>query len=681
MAEGAAAFSGVLEVAGGGGDGSLIPILRFDIAESYNAGWQGRVVLAQRVAPGTSSGSFMTSMMGKGAIPGASASVHLTYRAAGAGEASERVVRTWPVGLGAIEPLETLESDVVACTLQVMDPVTYLTDRPIWGAYRACSVGEMVGGALSMAAGGNGKPTLTPAMPGLPAVTLTTAYRGSLDWVEYAIAVGRPLGEWLGEVAGLLGLRMEMTGTATGDVGVHVTDMRVTGESIAVRLPGASGTDIPVNVTGVYGQPSPPIRAAVLDDITQGVFHRVGGGSVGMVVEGLGVDADEVAARMVAAKRGRDAEMFTVSATTGTPVFRPGRVAVFNEPIRGVARWQVAGARHVLAGQSYENAVTLFDADIPWVPKQPVPGPDVVVPAVVDGGEDVPYHQPVPRDRMGRIPVRFSFLPAETAEEASARSHADSNEDGVVDQSDFGPGEFADTVHWEAEVEALRAGELDDLFPGAEDGELTDVELESRRERAERRRGAHRYLAFAELQTRQEADRDMDGHVTRRDALVSDDLRKALSDEDTRALLEQWQDSVTQGTLGEDFPDLGEDDLALVAEYGGLFGPDDQDDPDVRRAIADANAAAEKWPARLPLPVVNPMAGGLHGFIPSHRQGDACRVAVHGPFAADVVGFQYRDDRPINPEIERATAGLVVEHDQGSAWSGFVFRPTEELDP
>ena len=54
-----------------------------------------------------------------------------------------------------------------------------------------------------------------------------------------------------------------------------------------------------------------------------------------------------------------------------------------------------------------------------------------------------------------------------------------------------------------------------------------------------------------------------------------------------------------------------------------------------------------------PLALLLPMAGALHGFVPGHRHGDICRVLVHHPFAAEVLGAQYRDDRRINTEFRR----------------------------
>ncbi|MCY4430024.1 MAG: hypothetical protein OXC11_06470, partial [Rhodospirillales bacterium] len=73
------------------------------------------------------------------------------------------------------------------------------------------------------------------------------------------------------------------------------------------------------------------------------------------------------------------------------------------------------------------------------------------------------------------------------------------------------------------------------------------------------------------------------------------------------------------------------------------------------------------------------MAAALHGFIVGPREGDPCRVAVHSPFSAEIVGFQYRNDRKINEDLSTSVAGLVVEHNYAQAWSGLVFRRTGDM--
>ena len=74
------------------------------------------------------------------------------------------------------------------------------------------------------------------------------------------------------------------------------------------------------------------------------------------------------------------------------------------------------------------------------------------------------------------------------------------------------------------------------------------------------------------------------------------------------------------------------------------------------------------------------MAGAMHSFMTGHRQGDICRVAVHDPFTAEIVGYQYRDNRAINRDVVGAAAAIVVEHDFRDAWSGIVVRRIEDMD-
>lgn len=84
-------------------------------------------------------------------------------------------------------------------------------------------------------------------------------------------------------------------------------------------------------------------------------------------------------------------------------------------------------------------------------------------------------------------------------------------------------------------------------------------------------------------------------------------------------------------------------------------------------------------PPELMLSVVGPMAGGVHGFVPAHRHGDVCEVAVHHPLAAEVVGFSYSDHRRMNEGLVDLSMGIVASHDE-DAWSGMVFRPGEVVE-
>ena len=89
----------------------------------------------------------------------------------------------------------------------------------------------------------------------------------------------------------------------------------------------------------------------------------------------------------------------------------------------------------------------------------------------------------------------------------------------------------------------------------------------------------------------------------------------------------------------------------------------------------------EEIPApRVSLPIVQPMAGALHGFVPGHRNGDACRVTVHHPFHAEIDGFVYREAQQVygGGSLAPGWAGIIVEHDGADAWSGWTFERGDE---
>ena len=93
---------------------------------------------------------------------------------------------------------------------------------------------------------------------------------------------------------------------------------------------------------------------------------------------------------------------------------------------------------------------------------------------------------------------------------------------------------------------------------------------------------------------------------------------------------------------------------------------------------ADEAGAAARAGTSL-LPVVDPIAGGTHGFVPEHRQGDRCRLAVNSPLDVEVVGFQYDDQRRIRSAVADGSMGIIVDHEP-EAWAGVLFRPDEHDD-
>ena len=707
-----------------------------DMEEGYNTGWRGKVGFTYRVEDGLLGLGNVTSLMfGNDAIPGLPATLHLEIYDPDDSDGPGTGVRIWPSMLTAVSPVRTTDLQTATCHVGLVDPVTFLANRPVWGAYRGESVGRMVGGALSIAAGGDGKPSLEPMLPGLPAVTIVEDCRDDLMELPYSIAAGETLGAWLRLVTGQLGLRIEMSGTAEGGVRVRLSD-RVPGGStpLDMALPASEGggetpevDSARLAITGLTVRPIEPARATVLDDPSRGGFRLTSLGAVGQVCTGVEVSLDEAALRGSFAMEMSRAESLVMDATSRHPLWRPGRLVTLNEAFLTVDTWQVGRVRHRVVGNVYSNTGKLLQGDRTWHPPQAVRRAPRIVSARVDGGRDFLHNEPVPRDELGRIPVKFVFVPTQTAEELLQEAAGDSDGSGYVSLADFSEEEIEDyednQAAWEARVAEYQNGATDELKAlgkkekalEEKEAELTEMEaqllmpeerqmlgkereaLDGERKALDEEREAlnakhdeaRRYMAYKDAKALDQDDRDRDGYLSERDEVISDALSEELSDADKREKLEQEWDRKSEGTLSG----VSEERMELLDEYGALFHPESLELEDgetitlpglpeeeasmSREALEalkdDAEMKSQQWPPRLPLTIVQPMAGTLHGFVPSHRQGDSCRVAVHHPLWAEIVGFQYRHGQSINAQLREAAAGMVVEHDTGDAWTGMVF--------
>ena len=721
-------YRAYLEIPGSGSSSTTlnssttVNMSRLHLDEGYSEGWYGTAQLVANAKPGTTIGigDAFGAVLGNRVIPGRHVIVRLSLITDGTGTNLDgTIVRTWPCVVGGLIPFQAPDDMTKAgCLLHLSDPVTYLGARPIWGAYRAESIGRIVGGALSLAAGGDGKPTLEPILPGLPPVQIVESCREDLDMLPYAVAAGQTLGEWLRDLLGLLGVRVEMLCTTENKVAVMLTDRPPIGQTVNMSLVGSTTTtnDLvpsqstpdttpnpsPIYISGVAGYPSAPLRGGVLDDASLGAFRRFGMlGAVGSVHTGTEIGIEEAFRRSIFGWRARICEEIMATALSRQPGLRPGRRIKLDTAWLNIASWQIAKVAHTVSGGVYDNTAVLFPSNSTetWHPIRPLPKAPRYVSAIVDGGEDHLYLEPIERDRLGRIPITFSFIPTPVGEEAILLATADTDGDGRLTLDDFTATEITEyesnTTFTSGEMEAsYRDGSFDDPYPGKMDEDLTAEELDTRETTRANRESARKYIAYKRAKALDTADTDRDGWVSSRDAIVSETLTPILADDtDREALREQWE-SYDAGTFDTDYPALADDTarLALIEEYGKLFGdPDDADDvedtedtddtsPDYAAAQRDAELAAQRWPPRIPLTVLEPMAGGLHGFLRAHRHGDICRVAVHDPLSAEIIGFQYRADRRINADIVGATAGFVVEHDMRDAWSGIVFRPTRQLE-
>ena len=91
------------------------------------------------------------------------------------------------------------------------------------------------------------------------------------------------------------------------------------------------------------------------------------------------------------------------------------------------------------------------------------------------------------------------------------------------------------------------------------------------------------------------------------------------------------------------------------------------------------NSDDADWSTSMMLGAQTEAGGSTHTVVADHREGDLCRVRVHGPLRAEIVGFVHRDDRAIKESAIGATAAVFVgqEHDE---WEGFAFEPWTHPD-
>ena len=726
------AGSGAGDGTGGGGDGGpsggevaaiatrpdlIVGTRRFKLAslvasEGYNIGWCAHAIFAFGVPGGGASRvDVLATLAWRGLSPGRRAKVNLRVEAEGNDVLHNRTVRAWPCMVSQMVPLDSGDDTRAACRIQLVDPLGYLASREIWGAFRDASASELVGGAIALAAGLDAGPTTEVATAWLPKITVRGRHRDALDVIPYAIAAGESLGEWLARVLGMLGLRAELFAEDGGDTQVvYLTDalahrasyeMHVERDGVDVG-DDERGRDGGISIRSRAAFPGNPLRTALLDDPTQGTPIMLAGyGPIGHVVRAQGADVDEVTERAWHEVRRGSCEALMVRAASGHPGIEPGCTITLNETINLIDRWQVASARHLVSEGAYDNDATLLRADTAWHPPEPEPRGTVIVSAMVDHSDESLFNEPVPRDRLGRINVRFSFLPPPDMQRAYDLAEADTDRDGRITLDDYDETKTndyaANAAAWEEKARAYENGEYDDPYPAVSTEDLTEEQREEREAQAEKRQEAVAYIFYKRLSAAASAQEDGAGDGTGTDDEDDED--------DDNPTAEPTGDESASGTGDEQDGDAGTEteEEARTRDGGteadeptpnGGAGTDQSEEdtlppPEPRRlrnrapeadTLETPAPAADRWPARIALPVVEQMAGAMHSSVGGHRQGDICRVAVHDPFTAEIVGYQYRDNRAINRDVVGAAAAILVEHNYADAWSGIVVRRIEDMD-
>ena len=198
----------------------------------------------------------------------------------------DTVVRSWPSVITSVNTkwLRSEPSNRDAfCGITFRDPLGYLRSRTIWAVFAQCSLGGIVGGVLSNAAGGDGKPTREPVLAGMSVVRIRETLRDKLDSIPYTIAAGEPMGYWLSRICGHLGVRIEMRGDAAGRLIVGLHD----GKPSETPINRGSGVWMTVNPRAVASAtnltpgapqigPEFPVRGGLLDTTASGGARRFG---------------------------------------------------------------------------------------------------------------------------------------------------------------------------------------------------------------------------------------------------------------------------------------------------------------------------------------------------------------------------------------------------------------------
>ena len=427
------------------GSGAVVPVEQFYVYETLFGGWRGYIsiqatdssvsverifdhVTVYGILPGFSValGLWCKAVLKSGneggtTVPGGAKRAGRRGRKGGdAGDPIAIPLRTWPsVVTGITSGIG--ESGNAVCQVAFADPITYLGQNKIFGVFRDSDPAHVVGGAISLALNGDGQPSQVPPMLGLPPVRIDQVLRKSLRKIPYVIATGETLPMWLRQFLGRLGVRMDIAGRADGAVIVTLRDNAPGSDAIAMTLndgePDAENLVLDTQAQHAFKA----VRDTVLDNPLKGTAERMEGrGPVESLVTAAETGVDEARFRADFGADRSDLELSLIKAVTGQPGFHPGRrLGLLNRSISGADQWQVGHVEHGFRRGRYLNSVRLMKDGVAWRPPVPANRGPVTLSGWVDDGESDPG-EPVARDYLGRIPVRFAFQCEPEDEEAPA---------------------------------------------------------------------------------------------------------------------------------------------------------------------------------------------------------------------------------------------------------------------
>jgi len=417
--------------------GTPLDVTNLVLDEAYSNGWRGSAVIRASRKDPIEMNQALSAVMGYGILPGDGATLALAL-GRGNGRLSGTVLRIWPSIITRMEPLRTTDSKDLVCQIEFVDPITYLEDRPVWGAYVDNSPGNIFGAALSLAAGGTGEATMMPALPGFPGIRISENLRPAIGSIPYVIACGQTLRNWMDDFFGRLGIRYEMiTNRATGDIEVRLADRAPLSNIVD---PGSSGNTSPlidISLIGYAGSSSDGLISAtnfdiigmgrratrhkfgtVIDNPSIGKPRYTGAGAVDTVLSEDAIFNEEAEVRANFSTEHYNMHATTVILGSRQPNLYPGvRLNITNATIGDTNTWQCEMVRHVLRERlEYYNNTSVIPSDLAWRSKSLPIQPFKVVSAIIDGGSGHAQNDLVARDRTGRVSISFPFSTARNDE-------------------------------------------------------------------------------------------------------------------------------------------------------------------------------------------------------------------------------------------------------------------------
>ena len=415
---------------------TVVPALTLMLNEDRSGGWSGTVRINPRRV---SAEDALQIVLQDGLLPGTAVVVKLLM--AGNTGYAGTPVRIWPSVVTSVNAAGSTNVDEpdALCVLSFRDPLTYLRSRPIYAAYVDCPFGEILGGVLSAATGGDAKPTRNPVLPGLPLVRIHEELSDEIAEIPYAVAVGEPLGYWLNRVCSRLGVRLEMLGDDSGDFHLWLRDG--TPSTSSLNRDGGidmtfdpdldpSATNLALSDLGVNSPSS--VRGGLLDNLAGGGARRFGpDGALESVLTDSETGLEEAKRRGGFRQSNRRLAQAQATIVSSQPGLLPGRIVVFErgsevdtsgedsesgndatrgyDSLLGASRWQVVGVSHLCVQARYWNQASFEKTGLAWRPALPHEEGAAIVSGVVDDGSSKPGAL-IERDRMGRIPIRFPFI-------------------------------------------------------------------------------------------------------------------------------------------------------------------------------------------------------------------------------------------------------------------------------